>query len=470
MITNRRRFLHTSALTASALSASTLNAGPLPLTPSFNHLLTAKQTGPHRHRFIFIRKSNGNLPNLFSLPSFTEQQLKRDEKKETLEVDLENHELPTWLNALDAHKANLTILNGISMKVSGGGHYSFSGCMGAYKAGRNVISGIKRTTVDFELAKLFPSPFGHVELSLASGSGTVAFRTGIVSGFSAPAKHQRNFCYADPQTAYNELFKSVTNSNAVESDKTLLGYLHEQENKRLNGLAGDERTKVSNHVDSIQAIRDRNEKVASLSNVISKNLPTLDPIHANGGPNATLIQKQDAFTDVMLAALISGLTNVVTYTIDDLGTPITTLPGNTGRVDLHRLGHSRDEPLRDIVKASHMAQVAKMVTKLKSVPEGDGNMFDNTTIIYLPETGAGHHGPDTEAPMIVMTGDKAKLDIAGRFIRLPLHATAGHKTLSNWYTTLLNAYGNPIDHYGDLDVDMTRKKLAQKGPIEQLLG
>jgi len=341
--------------------------------------------------------------------------------------------------------------------------------MGAYKAGRNTLSGIKRTTVDFELAKLFPSPFGHVELSLASGSGTVSFRTGIVSGFSAPAKNQRNFCYADPQTAYEELFKSVTNSNAVESENTLLDYLRDQERKLLGGLDGEERAKIKNHVDSIQAIRERNQKVASLSKVISQNLPQLDAIHAEGGPDASLIEKQSAFTDVMLAALITGLTNVVTYTIDDLGTPITTLPGNKGRVDLHRLGHSRDEKLRDIVKASHMAQVAKMIAKLKSVPEGGGTMFDNTTIIYFPETGAGHHGPDTEAPMVVATGKNSKLDIAGRFIRLPFHATQGHKTQGNWYTTQLHAYGNPIEHYGDLDLEMSRRKLDQMGAIKQLM-
>jgi len=370
---------------------------------------------------------------------------------------------------LDGHKENMTILNGISMEMSGGGHYSFSGCMGAYRAGRNTISGIKRTTVDFELAKLFPSPFGHVELSLASGSGTVAFRTGIVSGFSAPAAHQRNYCYADPQTAYDELFKSVTNTSAVNSENSMLDHLREQEHRRLKGLDGKERTKISNHVDSIQSIRQRNEKVASLTETISKNLPKLDPIHAGGGPNASLIEKQDAFTDVMLAALISGLTNVVTYTIDDLGTPITTLPGNRGRVDLHRLGHSRNFELRDIVKASHIAQVAKMVAKLKSVPERGGTMFDNTTIIYFPETGAGHHGPSTEAPMVIMTGKKSKLDIAGRFIRLPFHATEGHKTLGNWYTTLLNACGNPIEHYGDLDLAMSRKKMPQTGPIERFM-
>jgi len=295
------------------------------------------------------------------------------------------------------------------------------------------------------------------------------FRSGIVPGYSAPARHQRNYCYADPQTAYNELFKSVTNPDAVGSENVLLDYLRDQEGRKLKGLDGKERVKISNHVDSIQAIRERNEKVASLSGIIAANLPRIDEIHAQGGPNASLLQKQDAFTDVLVSALISGLTNVVTFTIDELSTPITTLPGNKSRLDLHRLGHSKDTELRNIVKASHMAQVAKMITKLKSVPEGNGTMFDNTTIIYFPETGAGHHGPDTEAPMVIMTGKNSQLDIAGRFIRLPFHATEGHKTLSNWYTTLLNAYGNPIEHYGDLDLEMSRKKLDQSGPIKQLM-
>ena len=458
MAIDRRTFLGTPVL----------GAGGLALSPSFNYLLAAARPSQHPHRFIFIRKSNGNVPQQFSLPSFSEQEKEKDKKKEAFEADLAKHELPAWLRALEDHKSHMTILHGVSMAVSGGGHYSFSGCMGAYKAGRNVISGIKRTTVDFELAKLVPSPFSHVELSLTGDYSS--FRSGIVPGYSAPARHQRNYCYADPQTAYDELFKSVTNPGAVGSDNTLLDYLHEQEGRRLKGLDGKERMKISNHVESIQSIRERNEKVASLSKVISKNLPRLDPIHAHGGPNASLIQKQEAFTDVLIAALTTGLANVVTYTIDELSTPITTLPGNTSRVDLHRLGHSKDTDLRNIIKASHVAQVAKMVTKLKSVPEGNGTMFDNTTIIYFPETGAGHHGPDTEAPMVIMTGDNSKLDIAGRYIRLPFHATEGHKTLSNWYTTLLNAYGNPIEHYGDLDLEMSRKKMHQTGAIQQFLG
>jgi hypothetical protein len=366
----------------------------------------------------------------------------------------------------------MTILHGISMSVSGGGHYSYSGCMGAYKAGRDILSNIKWATVDFELAKLFPSPFGHVEMSLAVPHGR-DHRTGIVSGYSAPAAKQRNYCYADPMTAYQELFKSVTSTDEAASDRALLDHLHEKESRQLKGLDGDERLKISDQVDSLQSIRDRSAKVESLGDKIKQYLPNIDPVHADGGPDATLPQKQVAFTDVIVGALASGLTNVVTYTIDDLGTDITSLPENEQKTSIHQIGHggqiSGAAKMRDAIKTHHMKQVRTLVTKLKSIPEGNGSIFDNTTIIYMPETGAGHHGPDTEAPMVLITGKNSKLDLAGRYIRLPFHGTEGHKTLSNWYTTLLNAYGNPIEHYGDLDLTMQRNRFKQIGAIDRFL-
>jgi hypothetical protein len=432
---------------------------------------SAQTSGGFPHRFIFIRKSNGNLPEQFALPSFSSEQQKMHAEKQAFEVDLDKHELPEWLRGLESHKENMTILNGISMSVSGGGHYSFSGCMGAYKAGRDVLSNIKWATVDFELAKLFPSPFGHVEMSLATPHGR-EFRTGIVSGYSAPGAQQRNYCYADPMTAYNELFKSVTNKDAMESDNSLLEYLRGEESLRLKNLDGEERLKIDNQVRALEATRERNQKVATFGDTIKKYLPQLAEVHINGGPDATLPQKQEAFTDVIIAALASGLTNVVTYTIDDLGTDISTLPENEAKVSIHGIGHSAGpESLanRAMVKIHHMKQIETMVTKLKAIPEGNGTMFDNTTIIYLPETGAGHHSPDTEAPMVVLSGRNSKLDLAGRYIRLPFHGTEGHKTLSNWYTTFLNAYGNPIKHYGDLDLVMQRNRLQQTGAIQRFL-
>lgn len=457
---HRRQFLRTTAL----------GAGVLSLAPALDPLFAAmaREMGPRR--FVFIRKSSGIRPLETALVDFSDRDRALDEQKEPLEVDLGKHELPLWLRGLDGHKRHMTILQGLSAKMSENVHYSFSSVMGCFKSNRNTLSAIKRTTIDFELAKLFPSPFGHVELSFAAG------RTGIVDGYSAPAPQTRNYCYADPETAREELFKSVLNPEAVTSDNDMLSFLKTREGLKVVGIQGHEKRRQAMHVDSIEAIRARNRQLVQMAGSLQQHLPEIAPVHAGGGPNASTPEKQAAMTDVLVAALVSGLTNVVTYTIDDLGTPITGLPGNeTDRVGIHPLGH--DEAFggvpawktREQIRISHVKQIETIVNRLKQVPEGKGTMFDNTMIMYFPENGETHHGIGVESPFIILAGDNCKLNISGRYIRLPYHGTPGHKTLGNWYTTLLNAHGNMIEHYGDLDVEMLRKKLDQQGAIQQFL-
>ena len=457
-MTTRRDFLKFSSLGAGALCM-----------PS--GLFAEPPLGNLPKRFIFIRKSSGIRPAEIALPDFSDKDKAIDEKKEPLEVDLDKHELPKWLRGLDAHKEHMTILQGLSAKMSENVHWSFSSVMGCFKSNRNTLSAIKRTTIDFELAKLFPSPFGHVELSFAGG------RTGIVDGYSAPAPQTRNYCYADPDTARSELFKSVLNPEAVNSDNDMLSFLQSKEGLKTSVVRGNERDRQEKHVQSIEAIRERNEKLIKLSGSLAKHLPELSPVHANGGPNASTPEKQAAMTDVLIAALKADLTNVVTYTIDDLGTPVTGLPGNeTDRVGIHPLGH--DEAFggvpawktREQIRISHVNQITTIIEKLKQVPEGKGTMFDNTMIMYFPENGETHHGVGSEAPFLIMSGSGCNLDMAGRYVRLPYLGNEGHKTLGNLYTTLLNAHGNPIKHYGDLDLEMSRKKFDQLGSIKQFMG
>ena len=457
-MTTRRDFLKSSALGTGALA---MPAG----------LFAEPNLANIPKRFIFIRKSSGIRPDEIALPDFSDKDKALDEKKEPLEVDLDKHELPKWLRGLDAHKEHMTILQGLSAKMSENVHWSFSSVMGCFKSNRNTLSAIKRATIDFEIAKLFPSPFGHVELSFAGG------RTGIVDGYSAPAPQTRNYCYADPDTARSELFKSVLNPEAVNSDNDMLSFLQSREGLKTSGARGNERKRQEKHIQSIEAIRERNEKLIKVSGSLAKHLPELAPVHANGGPNASTPEKQAAMTDVLIAALKANLTNVVTYTIDDLGTPITGLPGNeTDRVGIHPLGH--DEAFggvpawktREQIRISHMSQINTIIEKLKQVPEGKGTMFDNTMIMYFPENGETHHGVGSEAPFLIMSGSSCNLNMSGRYVRLPFLGNEGHKTLGNWYTTLLNAHGNPVKHYGDLDLEMSRKKFDQLGSIKQLMG
>jgi len=456
------------------LKSTVLGTGALTLTPYLGAFGAAAPANGFPKRFVFIRKSNGERPNEVALPGLSEKHKALEQKKQAFEVDLRSMELPLYLRALEPHKANLGVLQGLSCMMSENGHFSYSSIMGAYKSNRDSLSGIKRATIDFELAKLFPSPFGHIELSLTGNHST--HRTGIVSGYSASGPHQRNYCYADPMTAYNELFRAVTNPGLVASDNAMFKFLESEETFKASVQQGYEKLKLSNHINSIEAIQARNVKLSKMAGSIAKHLPKIDKVHSNGGPTATAPQKQEAMTEILIAALITGLTNVVTYTIDDLGTPMRGLPGNEGdNVNIHGIGHNGSfsgipaDKIRENIRILHMKQVARIVERLKAEPEGNGTMFDNTMIMYFPEGGETHHGTGSEAPFVILAGDKCNLNLAGRYIRLPYHATEGHKTIGNWYTTLLNAHGNPIKHYGDLDLEMSRLKLDQVGAIKQLL-
>ncbi len=457
------------------LKSTVLGAGALSLAPCFNAFGKASPNNGFPKRFIFIRKANGERPNEVALPGLSDKDKALDQAKKPVEADLRSLELPRYLQALNPYKENLCILQGLSCMMSENGHWSYSSVMGAFKSNRNSLSGIKRATIDFELAKLFPSPFGHVELSLA-GDGRGGYRTGIVSGYSASAPHQRNYCYADPETAHKELFGAVTNPVAMNSDNQLLSFLEKDESFKARILQGYEKQKLSSHIASIEGLQARNLKLSKMAGSIAKHIPQLGKIHANGGPNANSREKMDAMTDTLIAALVTGLTNVVTYTIDDLGTPEIGLPGNEGdRINRHSVGHGEGssgvsaDVIREKLRIVQISQVARIVERLKATPEGKGSMFDNTMIMYFPEGGETHHASGIESPCVIMAGNNCSLNLAGRYIRLPQHATEGHKTLGNWYTTLLNAHGNPIKHYGDFDMEMSRLKLDQSGAIKQFM-
>ena len=152
------------------------------------------------------------------------------------------------------------------------------------------------------------------------------------------------------------------------------------------------------------------------------------------------------------------------------------LPGlENNVVDLHLVGHNNSietfKPLqvRELIRRQHVQQIKTIIDSLKAQPEGDGNMFDNTMIMYFAEAGDGHHGKGMKPPFFIMSGKNCSLDIAGRYIRLPHYCTEGHQTLGNWYTTLLNAHGNPIKHYGNFDAGMSDQGFSQEGAIKRFI-
>jgi hypothetical protein len=463
---SRRNFLKTSLFSAGAMAL---------LQPS--RMWAAQDNRPMR--FIFMHRGNGLWPSMLVPPSFDEKLREKESRKEAYEVDLDGHQLPEWMSPLADHVSNLAILQGLSGKMCTTGHHSWCSSLGVFKANER-ISSIKWATVDFELAKLFPSPVEHIELAcfpLGGGNARGAL-DGIAQGFSARGPQQPNYAFGSPRVALAELFKSVaadsTARTQYELDRQLLKFIAQNETAASGALEGAEKRKVTSYVDAVEAIRDRDRKIEAMGDVIRRHVPQLDPKYLDA--EVSTLDRQTGHAEVLLGALISGLTNVVAFTLDELGHDYTGIPGLEGdKVNMHDVGHGKSygnlsaEEIRLRTQHHHMTVVDRIVARLKSVPEGSGTMFDNTMIFYFPDSGETHHSHGTEFPFILLAGDHCPLNIARRYIRLPNYGQEGHKTLGNWYATLLNAYGKSIDHYGDIDTGLTKFLPNQKGPIESFL-
>ncbi len=449
------------------------------LAPWLREALGATVPGKPPMRFIFLHKGNGLFPSVLTPPSLGAAELEKEKRKEAYSVDLAKHDLPAWMAPVAAHKSQMTILQGLSGMMCTTGHHTWQSSLGVYKANEK-LSSIKWATVDFELARMFPSPLQHIELACfpIGGGNARGNLNGIETGFSARGPQQPNLAYGSPRVAMRELFKLVSTDRKDQVDYELKRLVWEftasEQSSLAGGLNGDERAKLTTYADSISESRARDGRLEAMVDVIRKHLPKLDAKYL--ADDISTVDRQWGHVEILLSTLISGMTNVVTFTLDELGTLYTGLKGlENETVNLHDVGHNKSVggvaagDVRTIVRTQHMSIVDAIIKRLKAVPEADGNMFDNTTLLYFPDNGETHHSNGSEWPFVVFAGRNSRLSLGGRYIRLPQHGKEGHKTLGNWYTTILNAYGNPIPHYGDPDLGLDKLKLPQRGAIKEFL-
>lgn len=457
---NRRHFIKTTA-------AGLFGMAGLASIPQLHAAVAGSPSragGSGVPRFIFLRKSNGTFPSELVPVSLSAADKQKDANKEALDIDLDRHELPAWMEPIASHKNNLTLLQGLSAKMCTMGHSTYQSPLAVSRSAERVAT-ITRASVDVELGRMFPSPFEHIELTCSQN------QTGVVRGMSSIGPMQPNYAFASPSAAYRNLFAAgMEKSNDQKADDHLYDFLSHNiasyDNQTLDML---ESRKIGNYANSVDSLIDRNALLQTMSERLAANIPQLEKTILDD--QYTVVEQQYAFVDILVSSLRAGLTNVVTYTLDDLGTRYDGLLEDA--IELHEIGHGKALKgmpalqVRSHLRNHHMNLVNKLVEDLKASPEGSGTMFDNTMILYLPENGETHHSVGTEVPFVILAGDNVKLSMARRrYIRLPNYNDDGHKTLGNWYTTILNAYGNPIKHYGDFDVAL---KVNQEGAIRQFI-
>lgn len=419
-------------------------------------------------RFVFVIKSSG----------LTADAIRPEEIQEAdglADIPLQDHTLPETIRSLEPFKDQLMILDGLSGCNFTGNHSSYYGALSCHHAPDKPAA----ATIDCMLGQLNPAPFNNYGFapnghSIGNNFGPTVQETAVFPKISAYGQNKPMAYQASAEKAYRELFGSVTDlatggRKEFALQTNLLDFLAADVKRVSNNVSASEREKLEHYLSAFDSVRARNEQLSSLSDAIRTHAPTLTSQYSS----KVFADRVSVFFDLSAAALIAGLTNVISIRADWLSAKYASF--GFGSTSVHDIGHHKltanglkSEEARGVIRKFQVNQIAGLAAKLKSVPEGDGTMLDNTMIVYLSDGADAHHSSRKNWPFIIVGGRNHGLRTAGRYLRYPGYQQPGHRTIGNWYNTLLHVNGvTSQDHFGQIDSQL--RDFDVKGPLSELM-
>ena len=474
MLQTRRQVLKTMSLAAGGLAFS-----------PFLSQARAEAAGDIARlpkRFVFVTRSNGlrtygiapkGLEHLVPGPTTGAGEAPR----RLLTADLMDHALEDTMASLEGFKERMTIVNGLSAKMLTGSHGAGFGSLGAYHGFSVAVD----ETVDGALANAHPGIFKHLGFKVDKNPDTKVDRP-YVSAFGA--KKPASF-YCDPAKAYEKIFGSIATSQDMKDrqlgDKNLLDFLVEDTKRVKSTLNSAEKEKLDHYLGAFESLAQRQVKLAGISEALNQHAPELTDKYRSD----VEVHRLEAHFDMAAAALIAGLTNVVTIRADEMDLHYSGL--GLGPWSVHEIGHierpgGHNKPAdqkakeseqgvtgveaRRRIRKTHFDQIGALVKKLDSVPEGDGTMLDQTLIVVLSDHGSLHHPSFDEFPFVTIGNVGGALK-TGRYLHYPNHQYSGNRTIGSFYTALMHAAGAPRDGFGQFDPRLS--EADQRAPLAELL-
>ena len=455
MNTNRRQML----------KGLSLGAGSMLLSPMIQRVMANAEGKQRPPRFVFVLQSNGFDAVQACPESIPFQKYADREKFES--IDLTQHKLPKGLAALEPLKSKTTIVQGLSGRCTGGGHSTWGGSLGQYRiSGANLSP--QNITIDYQLGQAIPGILPWIGVGMASGA-----RDALMN-ITARAAHKTMPIILNPEKAYNSFFSVAAGGEREKNfhlKRNLLDYMVgdvKKTRKALGSLGGEELDAYLSAYDQLAA---RQYQLLANKEVLKKSAPKLDDRFTS----TVATKRLEAQFELAGAALIGGLSNVATLTC--AATEINAQPYLGIGVDIsnhgygHMGGNKRDAkgiPYYEKTRGWLFSLIAKLAQRLEKTPEGDGNMLDNTIIVYMSDAPDTHHSTGYEWPLAIVGNLKGKMNLGGRYINFPGYGKPGHHTVGALYTTFLNCVGQPQQTFGRLDPDLDEKAM-QTGPLAQLM-
>jgi hypothetical protein len=395
-----------------------------------------------------------------------------------------SYNLPPVLAALEPVKNKVLVLSGIDNRVGGGGHnetqrsqFTAKPAYGSDEYSTSIFAA--GPSIDEVIANRIANGGARRRLDLAIRYGSVDPVDSIFfwHGDADAVTH-----IGDPHEAFRRVFGAAPGGMPEPQIDllrlrrrsvldTVLGHF----NGLRSRVSVADRDRLDQHADKIRQLEQALDDMPMLSNLAScEDRPALPDV---SDPSSVVPQISNALVDIAVLATACGVSDVTTMMLNEaryewLGSTLIDEQIAAWENRYHILYHEfcdggNNGAPRDVinlVNAWNVSLFARYLRGLDAIMEADGSTaLDHTLAIYIPEFGNGGGHASGNLP-VILAGNLADVPM-GRYLKLESnaessYASGGSKPHNQVLVSVLNAFGDTTDSFGDYPSGIARGPLT----------
>lgn len=419
----------------------------LPLLEAMRGSKASAQGTECPKRLVIMYTPNGTIPQNF-WPT--------DVNSET------DFTLSPILEPLAAHKDDLLVLGGIDLlsayapSTPGDAHQKGTGqCLTATPLLEGNFAGAGGLSAGWaggiSIDQLIANAIGKDTTFPSLELGVVVQGSNVTSRISYRGPGQPLPPENSPYAAYERLFGDSLGDPLEIERRTarrhaLIDVVADDYRRIRDRLGAQDKEKLHNHLLGIEAIRTRLDHSVVQFDETCQPLDLGPPIDTEKVANMPIIGELQM--DLLASAFACDITRVATVMWSMSTTNhVLSFVDPSITEGHHTLAHKGYEDTVKVeqntkINAWYAQQMASLIDRLKSIPEGDGTVFDNTVILWTNEQSQGNSHNRSNMPY-VLAGSAGGHFNTGRYVQ---YEGLGHNRL---LISIAQAMGLDIEEFGD---------------------
>jgi Protein of unknown function (DUF1552) len=239
-------------------------------------------------------------------------------------------------------------------------------------------------------------------LSAACGYGYSCVYTDAISWATAttPLPAER-----EPRVVFERLFGAGSTARERAQrrleDRSVLDRVTSAITRLRRDVGPGDRRRLDSYLENVREIERRIQKIEAYNTAHAGERQLPD---APVGVPDTFREHVDLLLDLQLLAFMTETTRVSSFKMArDVSSAV--YPESGVKTPFHGLSHHGEDPKRLAefaqLNAYHVSTIAPFIEKLKSTPDGDGNLLDHTLVLYGSPMGDSHLHEHKRVPVFL---------------------------------------------------------------------